>query len=199
MISKVDSLTIDTSSFALAGTKKGKSFDLNKLLTIAPANASNKKVTWSIADWDAEIAKANKITLSSTGKLTAKMAVTEPVTFTVIAKAADGLGAVAYAELTVTPAATKVNILVNGEAATGTQEVAVDGELVVSAASDSELAANLYTWKTSNAKVAKIVENEDGTVSVIGVKTGTAKITVTAADGSGVKATITVKVVKKNS
>ena len=199
VISKVDSLTIDTSSFALAGTKKGKSFDLNKLLTIAPANASNKKVTWSIADWDAEIAKENKITLSSTGKLTAKMAVTEPVTFTVIAKAADGLGAVAYAELTVTPAATKVNILVNGEAATGTQEVAVDGELVVSAASDSELAANLYTWKTSNAKVAKIVENEDGTVSVIGVKTGTAKITVTAADGSGVKATITVKVVKKNS
>ena len=57
--------------------------------------------------------------------------------------------------------------------------------------SDSHVAD--FRYASSNKKVATV--SSKGVVK--GVKAGTAKITVTAADGSGKKATVTVKVVKK--
>lgn len=68
--------------------------------------------------------------------------------------------------------------------------------LTFGAKSEGEDAADLFTWKTSDKKIAKITVNADGTVTVTGVKKGTVTITATAKDGSGVKDTIKVKVVK---
>ena len=58
-------------------------------------------------------------------------------------------------------------------------------------------AAQSVTWKSSNPSVAKV----NGKGKVTAVKTGTAKITATAVDGSGRKGTITIKVLatKKQS
>ena len=200
IVNKVDELTIDTSKFVLTGTKKGRSFDLNKLLTVNPSDATDKSVTWSISEMSKADAAANKITLSANGKLTAKKDVEAPVTLYVTVKANDGFGAATGAMITITPATKSVNIVdQDGIEIVDTQEVAIDGELKLNAISDPELAAGLYNWKSSNTKVAKVVINEDGTVSVVGVKTGTAKITATAADGSGKTDTITVKVVEKKN
>ena len=197
VVNKVDELTVDTSSFALSGKsgKKGNSFDLNKLVTISPSNASNKKLTWSIVSGDAE---ANKITLSSSGTLTAKKNVEAPVTIKVMAEATDGFGAAPVMfDVTITPAATKVIITdLEGTELTGTQKVAIKDSITFGAASEGESAADLFSWKTSDKKIAKITVDEDGTVTVTGVKKGTATITLTAKDGSGKTDTIKVKVVK---
>lgn len=57
-----------------------------------------------------------------------------------------------------------------------------------------ENAPQLVTWKSGNKEVATVEDNKDGSCKVTVKKVGTALITATAADGSGVYAVTTVNV-----
>ena len=54
-------------------------------------------------------------------------------------------------------------------------------------------------WSSSNNNIARLTDNGDGTVTVTGLKAGTANITCSAQDGSGKKATVKVTVIKPAS
>ena len=152
----------------------GKSVTLSAAGT--PANASNKKVTWSVSD-------TALATISTAGKLTAKKV---PGTVTVTATAKDGSGVTATKVIEILPAAAKVtiagglNIDFNDPEPWTTQ---------LSAAIEPAEASQAVTWKSSSAKVATVDEN--GLVTFL--KAGSVTVTATATDGTGKSAKATVK------
>ena len=156
----------------------GKSVTLKPV--IGPADTTNKKLAWSVSE--------NKygIKINGSGKVSTK-AVTEPVNVTVTVSALDGSGVSASCEVTVYPATTKVTI--DGKLPAS---ISVDTTLELTASSLPENTANVYTWKSSNTKVATVDEN--GVVTAH--KAGTVKITCTAADGTNKSASVTLKVVE---
>ncbi len=141
--------------------------------TVAPADASNKEVTWKSSN--TEIA-----TVSSTGVVTGVSAGTATITVTTV----DG-GKTATCVVTVeTVPVTKVTL--------SAHEMTVDKgktqKLNVTVA-PADATDKSVIWSTDNADVATIA---DGVVT--GVSAGTAKITVTSADGSrSDTCTVTVK------
>ena len=169
-----------------------------KSLTLKPAvyeaDATNKKLTWTLTDLEGNAVAKTLATLKN-GKLTTKK-VTEPTTVIATCTTTDGSEISASCYVTIFPATTKVTIMQYGQAVKGTQNMTAGQEKVFYAECLPENAAGQYTWKSSNEKIAKVEVNADGSVTVIAVgeKTGTVKITATAADGSGKKATLTIKV-----
>lgn len=159
----------------------GKSVTLKPL--IGPADTTNKKLAWSVSE--------NKygIKINGSGKVSTK-AVTEPVNVTVTVSALDGSGVSASCEVTVYPATTKVTISAKGGELPAS--ISVDTTLELTASSLPENTANLYTWKSSNEKIAAVDEN--GVVTAI--KAGKVKITCTAADGTNKSASVTLKIVE---
>lgn len=159
----------------------GKSVTLKPLFT--PADPTNKKLAWSVSE--------NKygIKINGSGKVSTK-AVTEPVNVTVTASALDGSGVSASCEVTVYPATTKVTISAKGGELPAS--ISVDTTLELTASSLPENTANVYTWKSSNEKIAAVDAN--GVVTAI--KAGKVKITCTAADGTNKSASVTLKVVE---
>ena len=159
----------------------GKSVTLKPV--IGPTDVTNKKLTWSVSENEYGI----KINVS--GKLSTK-AVTEPVTVTVTAAAQDGSDVKATCKVTVYPATTKVTISAKGGELPAS--ISVDTTLELTASSLPENTANVYTWKSSNEKIAAVDAN--GVVTAI--KAGKVKITCTAADGTNKSASVTLKVVE---
>lgn len=159
----------------------GKSVTLKPLFT--PADPTNKKLAWSVSE--------NKygIKINGSGKVSTK-AVTEPVNVTVTASALDGSGVSTSCEVTVYPATTKVTI--SAKDGKLPASISVDTTLELTASSLPENTANVYTWKSSNEKIAVVDEN--GVVTAI--KAGKVKITCTAADGTNKSASVTLKVVE---
>lgn len=159
----------------------GKSVTLKPV--IGPTDVTNKKLTWSVSE------NEYGIKINASGKLTTK-AVTEPVTVTVTAAAQDGSDVRATCKVTVYPATTKVTISANdGELPAS---IAVGDKLELTASSQPAGTAGTYTWKSSNEKIATV--NENGVVTAL--KTGTVKITCTAADGTNKSASVKVKIVE---
>ena len=150
---------------------------------IGPADTTNKKLAWSVSE--------NKygIKINGSGKVSTK-AVTEPVNVTVTVSALDGSGVSASCEVTVYPATTKVTISAKGGELPAS--ISVDTTLELTASSLPENTANVYTWKSSNEKIAAVDAN--GVVTAI--KAGKVKITCTAADGTNKSASVTLKVVE---
>lgn len=159
----------------------GKSVTLKPLFT--PADPTNKKLAWSVSE--------NKygIKINGSGKVSTK-AVTEPVNVTVTASALDGSGVSTSCEVTVYPATTKVTISAKGGELPAS--ISVDTTLELTASSLPENTANVYTWKSSNEKIAAVDAN--GVVTAI--KAGKVKITCTAADGTNKSASVTLKIVE---
>lgn len=159
----------------------GKSVTLKPLFT--PADPTNKKLAWSVSE--------NKygIKINGSGKVSTK-AVTEPVNVTVTVSALDGSGVSASCEVTVYPATTKVTISAKGGELPAS--ISVDTTLELTASSLPENTANVYTWKSSNEKIAAVDAN--GVVTAI--KAGKVKITCTAADGTNKSASVTLKIVE---
>ena len=159
----------------------GKSVTLKPL--IGPADTTNKKLAWSVSE--------NKygIKINGSGKVSTK-AVTEPVNVTVTASALDGSGVSASCEVTVYPATTKVTI--SAKDGKLPASISVDTTLELTASSLPENTANVYTWKSSNEKIAAVDAN--GVVTAI--KAGKVKITCTAADGTNKSASVTLKIVE---
>lgn len=183
IIKTVAELQLDANAI-VAG---GKSLTLKPVIN--DADATNKKLTWSISD--------NEVgaKISKSGKLTTKK-VTEPTDVIVTCATTDGSNISASCTVTIYPATTKVTIMQYGAAIKGTQAMTVGEEKVFYAECLPENAADQYTWKSSNEKIAKIEVNADGSVTIIAVgeKTGTVTITATAIDGTNKKATMKIKV-----
>ena len=142
--------------------------------TVAPADATNKKVTWKSSD-------AAVATVDANGKVTGVKAGEATITVTT----EDG-GKTASCRVTVSDKEVKVTgitlaalAIYVGESKSITATVKPDD------ATNKEL-----TWKSSDTAVATV----DATGKVTGKKTGSATITATAQDGSGVSGSCTVTV-----
>ena len=172
--------------------------------------ASDKTVIWSFHEDDAELVAAVGAKLSN-GKVTvnakkfaAYIAENElnwvDLRVVATAKLTNAYGEEVSAEASVTflPATTKVTMERFNEPVSGTVTIDDDDYVVLHAESAPETALDEYKWTTSNAKVATIEYNPDGSVTVRPVgKLGTAVIKATAMDGTNKSAQVTVKVVKK--
>ena len=140
---------------------KGKTFALTA--TISPANASNKKVTWTSSNTKAA-------TVDAKGKITAKGKGSATITVTT----ADGKKkATCKVTVTVPVSSVKLNktVLTLDKGKTSTLTATV---------SPSDASNRKVTWTSSNAKVATVDSN--GKVTAKGK--GTATITVKTADGN---------------
>ena len=159
--------------------------------TVLPADAANKKVTWSITEGDS-YAK-----ISGSGVLTANKNLTETVQVKVTATAVDGSGIAGSAVVTINPISQGIRILLdetkeptNTTLVWDMQQIA---ELNLSAMVYPNAAEQDVTWSSSSAKVAAV--DQDGKVTCR--KAGTVTITATANDGSGKKASFKLTVVKR--
>ena len=178
---------------------------------VLDADATNKNLTWTLGEETAEIAAAIGAKLVK-GKLTVDAKkynayIAEnglnfvELLVNVQTQMADAYGDCAFASTTVAiyPATTKVAISNYGKDVTGAAlSMDINGSMVLSASSNPEAAAQAYTWKSSNTKIADVKVNRDGSVTVIptGAKTGKVTITATATDGTNKSAKVTVNVVK---
>lgn len=181
----VESLTIGskTGTFTLASGKK-----LNLTAAVAPAEAANKAVIWTITE-GSEYAK-----ISGSGVVTANKNLTVPVTVTVQAAAKDGSGVTAQQDITVNPLSYGVEIKRPNasENTTLVWDMADQNVIRLSAKVYPLSAEQSVTWKSSNARVASI----DASGKITCLKAGTVTITATANDGSGKKASFKLQIVK---
>ena len=147
---------------------------------VEPADASNRKVVYSIDDeQDRQWAK-----VSTTGLVTMGAAAAGH-TVTVCAYTPDDRSICAEWEILCTATAKSVAISLDGEAVG--QELRVDAALQPTLSLSASVlpsdAAQEVTWKSSSQKIATV---ENGVVTVVGK--GTCTITATAADGSNASA-----------
>ena len=140
--------------------------------TVAPADATNKKVTWK-SD------KSEIATVDAAGKVTAVAAGEATITVTT----EDG-GKTATCKVTVKPKLVSEITLADLALYVG-ESKAVTATVKPDDATNKEL-----TWKSSDESIATV----DNTGKVTGKKIGTATITATARDGSGVSGSCTVTV-----
>ena len=140
----------------------------------SPESAANKKVTWKSSN-------TGVATVSSTGVLKA----VAPGTATITCKAADGGGATATCKVTVYQPVT--SIALNNYSLDW--KIGKTGYFKAFVSPDNATNKKV-TWKSGNTGVATV--SSDGLLTAVGA--GTATITCTAADGSGVTAKCTVKV-----
>ncbi len=139
--------------------------------TVNPQNATDKTVTWSSSN--------TSVATVSNGTVTAKAVGTATIT-------ASAGGKSATCNVTVTPVLVN-SITLNQSSA----NVNVGGTVSLTATvAPNNAADKAVTWSSSDAAVATV--SNSGVVT--GVKAGTATITATAHDGSGVKATCAVTV-----
>lgn len=140
--------------------------------TVTPANADNKTLAWASSN--------TKIATVSNGVVKGVKAGRVIIT----AKTTDGSNISATCTVTVKQPVTSISLSKKATMYTG-KKLTLKAKVNPANASNKAL-----TWKSSNAKVAKV--SSKGIVT--GVKAGTVKITATAKDGSRKSATCTVTV-----
>ena len=142
--------------------------------TVTPSNASVKKLEWSSAD-------ERIATVAANGKVTGKSEGTTVVT----AKATDGSGVSASCEVHVVSPIKSITL-------SEKKLLLAPGvsERITAVTAPESATLRDVVWSSSKEKVAKV--DQKGVVT--GVAKGTATITATAKDGSGVKASLTVQV-----
>ena len=156
---------------------------------IAPTTGvTTKGVNWSIDAGDADYA-----TISSSGLLTAKAGLTEPVKIQVYAVTKNQPYREDTIEVALTPLSTGIDILsdevvINNR--TRTIDLTTPTLELDAAVYPADKANQNVVWTSSNKTIAKV--DSDGIVT--GLKAGTVTITATAADGSGKSASIKVVV-----
>ena len=173
----------------------------------APTSANNKSVTWSLANAPAGV------TITSSGTVKVASYVAAGKTFYVTATAKDGSGVTASYDVRVVPKCTTIyaragayNGMAKGPVTNSSGHVTTVNLFNVDVPDDNNYADNqiqltgyarnassqstMAQWSSSNPSVASV--SSSGLVTAH--KSGTAKIYLTAMDGSGKKATITVKV-----
>ena len=158
-----------------ASLNEGKELQLTA--TVLPANATNQSLTWSSS-------VEGVATVDPTGKVTAIKAGTTVITAT--AKDDSGISASCTVQVTVP------TVKVTGITLNKTTASVVKGKTVALTATVTPDTATDKTikWTTSNKNLATV--STDGVVTAVAA--GTATITATAADDSGVKATCKITV-----
>ena len=172
-------VTVKAATVAVTGVTLNKTaltlnIGANETLTatVAPADATNKKVTWKSSD-------AAVATVDANGKVTAVKAGEATITVTT----EDG-GKTATCKVTVKP-----NLV--SEITLAALAIYVGESKAITATVKPDDATNkALTWTSSDETVATV----DATGKVTGKKIGTATITATAQDGSGVSGSCTVTV-----
>ncbi len=159
-----------------ASLNEGKELQLTA--TVLPTDATNQSLTWSSS-------VEGVATVDPTGKVTAIKAGTTVITAT--AKDDSGISASCTVQVTVP------TVKVTGITLNKTTASVVKGKTVALTATVTPTNATNknVTWKSSNPKIAK-VDEKSGVVTAVAA--GTATITATAADDSGVKATCKITV-----
>lgn len=176
---KVTSITLSETTKTL---KAGGTFQLTP--TIAPADATNKAVTWSNGGSEAATVDAN-------GVVTARNVGTATITAT----AADGSGVTATCKVTVVaadkPAATKIEFMPPAEklAKGDTKNVSLAVTPV-----DGEVAS--VEWTSDNEKIVTVSGGGNNPLSatIKGVSPGTATVTAKAGESDALTAKLTVTV-----
>ena len=140
--------------------------------TVAPADATNKKVTWKSSD-------AAVATVDTNGKVTAVKAGEATITVTT----EDG-GKTATCKVTVQPK------LVSEITLAALAIYVGESKAITATVKPDDATNKALTWTSSDETVATV----DATGKVTGKKIGTATITATAQDGSGVSGSCTVTV-----
>lgn len=184
---KVKSVTITapTKKSTYTMTRKDKNVKKQLKVTVKVSGKVSKEVTYKSS-------KPSVVSVSKTGELTAKKAGTATITVTSKAdkKKKDTL------KITVKQLATGVSASVKKPLVSynGVATLIAGKKYSITAKVAPKTVSNKkVTYKSSNSKVASV--NSKGQITA--KKTGTAKITVTAKDGSKKKTTITVYVTKK--
>nr|MDE5966539.1 glycoside hydrolase family 9 protein [Lachnospiraceae bacterium] len=165
----VTGVALDKSTLALTTNGDNKSAALKA--TVAPANATNKKVTWTSSN-------EAVATVDSKGTVTAKGNGTATITVTADDIPEGGTAFTASCEVTVTTRVTGITL----NEAVLTLEKGGTADLTAAVAPANATNQNV-TWSSDNTKVATVSGNGlSATVTAVGG--GTAAITVTAVDGS---------------
>ena len=165
--------------------------------TYVPADATIKKVSWSNSDKNAlaiSVAEGTNIATVTAKKVAANTVVKLTATATDMGEA--------ECELTfvVKPKVEKINIFRKDDIyrdnclSGGSVGVEESETFDLIAVNEPDNASQRVTWKINNTKIADLTENEDGTCTIKVKDKGTAQITATAADGTGVKAVTTLNV-----
>lgn len=131
----------------------------------------------------------------SGSRLTAAKEIAEPVTVKVTATARDGSGIAKSCYVTLYPLTTAVNLYAEGEKVTG-RSIGFEDGLRLHIVSEPAGCASVWTVQSSSSAVSAAVEGDVLTAcSLRSLKPGTRiTLTVTAADGSGRSAKVTLKV-----
>lgn len=192
-------LTPYVSSITISGVDKvaaGKSVQLTA--EVLPEYAADKKLDWKLYTAGGEEATAakDKISISSSGKVTAKAGVTAGAKFTVRATAKDGSNKFGEYEITVientkikTAAFEKKSLTVEIPK-TNDPDCDLGKLLKAEFADGTSAAATDFKWSSNNKKIAAV--NSNGVLEPL--KAGKVTITALANDSSGKKATCTVTV-----
>ena len=169
---RLSALTVDVG--------KGKSVNLTA--TVSPAGATNKQVTWTSAD--PKIAS-----VSASGAVRGVAAGTTTVTCT----AKDGSGTSASVKVNVLQQVTGIRAS-NNSLKAGVREgdtTRVNVTVTPADATNKDL-----EWTSSDTSIATISSSRAGSVTIQGVRAGTAKVTGRATDGSNKSIALTVTVEK---
>ena len=171
---KVTGITLDKTEVSL---KEKETVQITA--EVAPTNATNKKLNWK--------SSASAVaTVDSTGRVTAVAAGSAVIT----CSATDGSGVTATCKVTVTKPEVKVTGITLDKTEVSLKEketVQITAEVAPTNATNKKL-----NWKSSASAVATV----DSTGRVTAVAAGSAVITCSATDGSGVTATCKVTVTK---
>lgn len=144
--------------------------------TISPEDATQKEVTWSSTNDDI-------VMVSSTGKVVA----IKTGTATVIATAVDGSGVTGNCVITVLqPLVSSINFVADTLKLNIGESITLEPLVLPADAGNKDL-----EWTSDNEDVAMVSSRG----KVVAVEVGTALITATAVDGSGVTGSITIEVV----
>ena len=152
----------------------GDTFTLTK--TIAPSNATNKEVEWESSNSSVATISGGVVTAVGTG------------TATITATAKDGSGCKATCSVTVNAKPIKVTSITLSDTSINLTKGST--KALTATVSPSNATEQGVTWSSNSSTVASV--STSGLVTA--KKTGTATITATAKDGSGIKTTCTVKV-----
>ena len=177
VLQHVTGIALDTTSVTLNVGEKHQS-----IATVLPADASNPSLEWTTSD-------AAVAAVSQTGEITALSRGTATVT----AAATDGSGVTAICAVTVLQPVT-------GIAVTPETLTLNPGGTATLTATVSPINANDLSilWASDNETVARVSATGDFTAIVTAVSYGSARVTATARDGSGVVGTCLVTVVDPN-